>query len=55
VVAGFWHMVRLAGVVILVCGFVALMVHSAGYLGLQRVADAPTRPSEPPTRDDAQG
>lgn len=55
VVAGFWHMLRPAGVVILVSGFVALMVHSAGYLGLQRVAAAPARPSEPPAPDDAEG
>jgi hypothetical protein len=55
VVAGFWHMLHLAGVVILVCGFVALMVHSAGYLGLQRSADAPARRAEPPAPDDAEG
>ena len=36
VVAGFWHIMWLAGVGILVSGFVAMLVHSAGYLRLER-------------------
>jgi cation transport ATPase len=36
VVAGFWHMWWLAGVGTLVSGFVAMFVHSAGYLRLAR-------------------
>jgi hypothetical protein len=36
VVAGFWHVMWLAGVGILVSGFVAMLVHSAGYLRLER-------------------
>lgn len=54
VVAAFWHIMWLAGVVILACGFVALMVHSAGYMGLERsvTGDAQVMKSEVP--DDAQ-
>ncbi|WP_203919963.1 hypothetical protein [Rugosimonospora africana] len=40
VVAGFWHIMWLAGVGILVSGFVAMMVHSAGYFRLERAAKA---------------
>ncbi len=36
IVAGFWHMMWLAGVAVLVSGFVATLVHSAGYLRLER-------------------
>ncbi len=36
VVAGFWHVVWIAGVVILVSGFAAMLVHSAGYFRLER-------------------
>lgn len=45
VVAGFWHIMWLAGVGILVSGFVAMLVHSAGYLRLER----PGRPSKAAT------
>ena len=40
VVAGFWHIVWIAGVGILVSGFVAMMVHSAGYFRLEHAAKA---------------
>jgi uncharacterized membrane protein YesL len=40
VVAGFWHILWLAGVGILVSGFVAMLVHSAGYLRLERPRNA---------------
>jgi hypothetical protein len=58
VVAGFWHMLWLAGVGILVSGFVAMVVHSAGYLRLardSRPAPAPAKPGsepQPPTEPD---
>ena len=38
VVAGFWHIMWLAGTVILVSGFTAMMVHSAGYFHLECAA-----------------
>ena len=59
VVASFWHMLWLAGVGILVSGFVAMFVHSAGYLRLaldSRRALASTKPEsepQPPTNPDA--
>jgi cation transport ATPase len=40
VVAGFWHIMWPAGVAIMVSGFVALMVHSAGYFRLEIDAKA---------------
>ena len=40
VVAGFWHIVWIAGVGILVSGVVAMMVHSAGYFRLEHAARA---------------
>ena len=40
VVAGFWHIMWVAGVVILVSGFAAMMVHSAGYFRLEMAAKA---------------
>ena len=40
VVAGFWHIMWLAGVGILVSGFAAMMVQSAGYFRLERAAKA---------------
>jgi hypothetical protein len=43
VVAGFWHIMWLAGVGILVSSFVAMMVHSAGYFRLERAARAAAR------------
>jgi hypothetical protein len=57
VVAGFWHIMWLAGVGILVSGFVAMMVHSAGYLRLERAAKAAAAPTEPAglqSQDDAE-
>ena len=36
--AGFWHIMWVAGVVVLVSGFAAMMVHSAGYIRLERAA-----------------
>ena len=48
VVAGFWHVMWLAGVVVLAAGLVAMLVHSAGYLGLERAGH--TRHNEPPER-----
>jgi hypothetical protein len=43
VVAGFWHIMWLAGVGILVSSFMAMMVHSAGYFRLERAARAAAR------------
>lgn len=43
VVAGFWHIMWLAGVGILVSGFAAMMVHSAGYFRIERAAKAAAR------------
>jgi hypothetical protein len=40
IVAGFWHIWWLAGVVILVSGFVALGVHSAGHFRLETAVRA---------------
>jgi hypothetical protein len=36
VVAGFWHIHRIAGVGMLASGLVAVVVHSAGYTRLER-------------------
>jgi uncharacterized membrane protein HdeD (DUF308 family) len=47
VVAGFWHILWLAGVGILVSGFAAMMVHSAGYHRLERATEAATASDEP--------
>ena len=49
VVAGFWHIMWLAGVGILVSGFTAMLVHSAGYFRLERAARAagPAGPQSP--------
>jgi hypothetical protein len=57
VVAGFWHIMWLAGVGILVSGFAAMMVHSAGYFRLERaakVAATPAEPAAPQSPDDAE-
>ena len=35
IVAGFWHITWVAGVVMLVAGFVAMLIHSAGYVRLE--------------------
>ena len=35
IVAGFWHITWVAGVVMLVAGLVATLVHSAGYVRLE--------------------
>jgi hypothetical protein len=45
-VAGFWHILWIAGVGILAAGLVAVGVHSAGWWGLER--------DQPPTLEDAQ-
>jgi cation transport ATPase len=57
VVAGFWHIIWLAGAGILVSGFAAMMVHSAGYFRLERAAKAaagPAEPAGPQSPDDAE-
>ncbi len=55
VVAGFWHVVWVAGVVVLVSGFAAMMVHSAGYFRLERVpAGALAEPAEPRSAGDVE-
>jgi hypothetical protein len=46
VVAGFWHIMWLAGVAVLVSGVVAMMVHSAGYFRLERGTKAGATPAE---------
>jgi uncharacterized membrane protein len=54
VVAGFWHMLWLAGVGVLVSGVVAMFVHSAGYVRLARdsrkasAAPGPAPEPQPP-------
>lgn len=59
VVAAFWHMLWLAGVGILVSGFVAMLVHSAGYLRIARdskkdsASAQPESQPSPPTDSDA--
>jgi hypothetical protein len=35
-VAAFWHMWWIAGVALLVSGFVGVMVHAAGYIRLEQ-------------------
>ena len=40
VVAGFWHIMWLAGVGVLVSGFAAMLVHSAGHFRLEVAAGA---------------
>jgi uncharacterized membrane protein len=59
VAAGFWHIIWPAGVGILVSGFAAMMIHSAGYFRLEGVAKAATAPAEPAEQphapDDAEG
>jgi hypothetical protein len=40
VVAGFWHIMWLAGVGVLVSGFVAMLVHSAGHFRLEMAVKA---------------
>jgi hypothetical protein len=57
VVAGFWHIMWLAGLGILVSGFTAMMVHSAGYSRLERAAKATAttaEPAGPQPEDDAE-
>jgi hypothetical protein len=41
VVAGFWHILWIAGVAMLVFGLVGVMVHSAGIVRLERQAGEP--------------
>jgi hypothetical protein len=47
IVAGFWHIMWLAGVAILVSSFVAMLVHSAGYLHLEWAVKPGTATAEP--------
>jgi len=48
VVAGFWHIHWIAGVGMLASGLVAVVVHSAGYTGLERdQAPTPQEGDEP--------
>jgi len=60
VVAGFWHIMWPAGVAVLVSGFAALMVHSAGYFRLELAAGAAEAeaagpgPGGPPAPDHAE-
>jgi hypothetical protein len=55
VVAGFWHIMWLAGVGILVSGFAAMMVHSAGFYRLERAAMAnAAEPAGPQSPNDAE-
>jgi hypothetical protein len=57
VVAGFWHIMWLAGVGLLVSGFAAMMVHSAGYFRLERATEAAATSAEsvgPLSPDDAE-
>ena len=53
VVAGFWHITWVAGVVILVSGFVAMLVHSAGFIQLEKPRRATTAPAEARSPDGA--
>jgi hypothetical protein len=52
VVAGFWHILWIAGVGILVSGLVGVAVHSAGYTRLER--DQEPRPQEGEQPDDTE-
>jgi hypothetical protein len=45
IVAGFWHITWIAGVGMLVGGFLAMSVHSAG---LRRLVEGPKTPPQPP-------
>ncbi|MCW6004427.1 hypothetical protein K1W54_07495 [Micromonospora sp. CPCC 205371] len=54
VVAGFWHITWLAGVGFLVSGFAAMMVHSAGYIRLERAATPAEPAAQPKPADDAE-
>jgi cation transport ATPase len=47
VVAAFWHIMWFAGVGVLVSGFAAIGVHSAGYYRLELAAKAAAAPVEP--------
>jgi fatty acid desaturase len=51
VVAGFWHILWIAGVGMLAAGLVAVAVHSAGYWRLERDQEpTPQEGEEPPER-----
>jgi len=54
VAAGFWHIMWLAGATVIASGFVALMVHSAGYVGLEGVASAPAETAGSRSGDDTE-
>ena len=45
-VAGFWHIIWIAGVGILVSGLVGVTVHTAGYTWLERRRETDRRESE---------
>lgn len=47
VVAGFWHIMWLAGVGMLVSGFVAMLVHSAGHFRLEAAVKAAAERAAP--------
>jgi hypothetical protein len=48
VVAGFWHILWIAGVGMLASGLVAVAVHSAGYVRLERDQEATPQEAEEP-------
>jgi hypothetical protein len=48
VVAGFWHILRVAGVGILVSGLAAVVVYPVGYTRLEPDVDATSQEAEEP-------
>ena len=48
VVAGFWHILWIAGVGVLACGLVGVGVHSAGYVRLERDQEPTPQEAEEP-------
>jgi hypothetical protein len=48
VVAGFWHILWIAGVGMLASGLVGVAVHSAGYVGLDGIRSLRRRKSKNP-------
>jgi hypothetical protein len=53
VVAGFWHILWIAGVGMLASGLVGVAVHSAGYVGLERDQEPPPQEVEEPGDTDS--
>jgi hypothetical protein len=49
VVAGFWHILWIAGVALLASGLLAVAVHSAGYWRLERDQQATLQEAEGPS------